>query len=86
VFAVALNASITTLAFSNVPASGTAYGCTLEFTADGSQRTIAWGAAVKWPGGVAPTLTSTSGKLDRMVLTTRDGGTTWLAANAGQDY
>jgi hypothetical protein len=86
VFAVALNANITTLAFSNVPASGTAYGCTVEFTADGSQRTITWGAAVKWPGGTAPTLTATNGKVDRVVLTTRDGGTTWYAANAGQNY
>ena len=86
VFAIALNANITTLAFSTVPASGTAYGCTLEFTADGTQRTITWGAAVKWPGGTAPTMTATNGKVDRVVLTTRDGGTTWYAASAGQNY
>ncbi len=86
VFAVALNASITTLAFSNVPATGTAYGCTLELIADGTPRTITWGSSVKWPGGTAPTLTSTNGKVDRVVLTTHDGGTTWYATNAGQNY
>jgi hypothetical protein len=86
VFAVALNANITTFQFSNVPTSGTAYGCTVEFTADGSQRAIAWGAAVKWPGGTAPTMTATHGTVDRVVLTTRDGGTTWYAAVAGQNY
>lgn len=86
VFAVALNANITTLAFSNVPATGTAYGCTLELIADGTPRTITWGSSVKWPGGTAPTLTATNGKVDRVVLTTHNGGTTWYAANAGQNY
>ncbi|MCU0842705.1 MAG: hypothetical protein MUC79_13440 [Thiobacillaceae bacterium] len=86
VFTVALNANITTLNFSNVPVSGTAYGCTVEFTADGTQRTITWGSSVKWPGGWAPTPTATNGKVDRVVLTTHNGGTTWYAANAGQNY
>ena len=86
VFAVALNANITTLAFSNVPASGTGYGLTLALTADGTGRTITWGAAVKWAGGSAPTLTSTNGKVDLVILTTWDGGTTWYAALAGQNY
>lgn len=85
VFAVSLNANITTLSFSNVPASGTAYGLTLAFTADGTARTVTWGASVKWPGGTAPTLTSTSGKVDTFVLTTWDGGTTWYAFTGGQN-
>lgn len=85
VFAVSLNANITTLSFSNVPTTGTAYALTLSFTADGTARTVAWGAAVKWPGGTAPTLTSTNGKVDTFVLTTWDGGTTWYAFVAGQN-
>ena len=85
VFAVSLNANITTLSFTNVPATGTAFGLTLLFTADGTQRTITWGAAVKWPGGTGPTMTATSGKVDTMVLLTHDGGTTWYAYNAGQN-
>lgn len=84
VFAVSLNANITTLSFTNVPASGTAYGLTLSLTADGTARTVTWGSAVKWPGGTAPTLTSTSTKVDTFVLTTWDGGTTWYAFTAGQ--
>lgn len=84
VFAVSLNANITTLSFSNVPASGTAYAVTLAFTADGTARTITWGTSVKWAGGTAPTLTSTSGKVDVFVLTTWDGGTTWYAFTGGQ--
>jgi hypothetical protein len=86
VFVVALNANITTLSFSNVPATGTAVGITLELVADGTQRTITWGSAVKWPGGTAPTPTATNGKVDRVVLTTHNGGTTWYASTAGQNY
>jgi hypothetical protein len=85
VFAVSLNANITTLSFTNVPSTGTAYGLTLALTADGTARTVTWGSAVKWPGGTAPTLTSTSGKVDTVVLYTHDGGTTWYAFTAGQN-
>lgn len=85
VFAVSLNANITTLTFTNVPASGTAYGLTLAFTADGTARTITWPASVKWPGGTAPTLTSTLNKVDTFVLNTWDGGTTWYAFVGGQN-
>lgn len=85
VFAVSLNANITTLTFSNVPASGKAYSLTLSLTADGTARTVTWGSAVKWPGGTAPTLTSTNGKVDTFVMFTHDGGTTWYAFNAGQN-
>lgn len=85
VFAVALNANITTLSFSNVPTTGTAYALTLSFTADGTARTVTWGASVKWPSGTAPTLTSTNTKVDTFVLTTWDAGTTWYAFTAGQN-
>jgi hypothetical protein len=85
VFAVSLNANITSITFSNVPTTGTAYALTLSFTADGTARTVTWGASVKWPGGTAPTLTSTSGKVDTFVLTTWDGGTTWYGFVAGQN-
>lgn len=85
VFAVSLNANITTLSFSNIPSSGTAYSLTLAFTADGTARTISWPGAVKWPSATAPTLTSTNGKVDTFVLTTYDGGTTWYAFVAGQN-
>lgn len=85
VFNVALNANITTLSFTNVPSSGTAFALTLLLTADGTARTVTWGASVKWPGGTAPTLTSTNGKVDTFVLFTHDGGTNWLAFTGGQN-
>jgi hypothetical protein len=85
VFEVSLNANVTTLTISNPPASGTAGSFTLKLQADGTARTITWGAAVKWPGGTAPTLTSTNNKVDVLVFVTMDAGTTWYGFVAGQN-
>ena len=86
VFAVSLNAAITTLTISNIPTTGNAFGITLAFTMDGTARAVTWGAAIKWSGGTAPTLTSTNAKVDIFVLTTWDGGTTWYAMTGGQNF
>lgn len=85
VFEVALNANVTTFTISNPPASGTAGSLTLKLTADGTARTITWGASVKWPGGTAPTLTSTNNKVDVLVFVTMDAGTTYYGFVAGQN-
>jgi len=69
-----------TFAFSNVPSGGVFV--LLEITNGGSQ-TINWPASVQWPGGSAPTLT-TSG-VDVISLYTRDGGTTWRATLAQEN-
>lgn len=86
VFGVSLNANITTLTIQNPSASGTACSFTLALTADGTLRSVTWGASVKWAGGVAPTLTSTNGKVDIFVFTTWDAGTTWYGFTAGQNF
>ena len=87
-FAVSLNAAITSFTVSNIPTSGSYYEFNLEFTADGTARSVTWtfsSVAVKWPGGTAPTLTSSSGKKDTFVFYTYDAGTTWLGFVAGQN-
>lgn len=69
---VALNANITSITVSNNVASSTRVQAhTVEFTADGTARTITWPSGngtstllFKWPGGTAPTPTSTNGKRD----------------------
>jgi len=86
VFAVSLNAAITSITFSNIPTTGTAYGLTLALSMNGTAYAITWPAAVKWPSGTAPTLTSTNAKVDIFVLTTWDGGTTWYAMVGGQNF
>jgi hypothetical protein len=85
IFNVALNANVTTLSITNVTASA-AVSFTLILTADGTPRTITWPGSILWPGGTAPTLTSTNGKRDMIVFVTTDTGTTWLATVAGQNF
>ena len=62
-----------TLAFTNVPVSGTTL-VVLRLT-NGGTAAVTWPAAIVWAGNKAPTLTA-SGK-DMIVLITDDGGTTW---------
>jgi hypothetical protein len=62
-----------TWTFTNVPSSR-AFSLLLELT-NGGTGTQTWPAAVKWPGGTAPTLT-TSG-VDVLGFITDDGGTNW---------
>jgi hypothetical protein len=47
-------------------------------------RTATWPAAVKWPAGTAPTITSTASKSDKYIFTA--DGTNWIGSNAGQNY
>ena len=86
VFRAALNANITTLTISNPSGTGNACSFTLIFNADGTARTVTWPAAVKWPGGTAPTLTSTSSRSDVFVFYTNTAGTTWYAMTAAQNF
>lgn len=77
-----LTENITTLTFSNVPASGVLAQLELEITQDaGTARTITWPASVQWPGGTAPDL-STLSSVHLIHLRSRDGGTTWLGTFA----
>lgn len=81
-FAVTLTAS-STLAFVNPPMAGKLATLLLLATQDGTGgRTIAWPAAVKWPGGVAPTADTAAGRVNIYSLFTLDGGVTWHAALA----
>jgi len=86
VFRVSRNAIISTITISNPPASGNAGSFTLIFDANGTSYAITWPAAVKWPAGVAPTITTTSGRSDLFVFYTNNAGTTWYAMTSGQDF
>jgi hypothetical protein len=65
-----------TFTFSNVP-SNVAYSFVLEITH--TSGNITWPASVKWPGDVAPTLTT--GNTHMFVFITKNGGTRWRAAS-----
>lgn len=74
-----VSGDITSISFTNVPASGDAAYLELELT-DGGAHTITWPASVKWDGGSDPVLQSSG--VDILVLRTRDGGTTWRGMHA----
>ena len=59
---LAMTANVTSMTFSN-PVDGAKYILMIKQDATGS-RTIAWPATVRWPGGTAPTLTTTANKTD----------------------
>lgn len=78
-FQVALTENITAITLNNPPSSGNYGEIVIEFTQDTTARTVAgWPAGVLWAGGVAYTASTASGAIDKVVLSTRDGGTTWL--------
>jgi hypothetical protein len=64
----------TTFTLSNVPASGTGITFSLELTNAGAHTVNLWAGVVK-TGGTAVTFTA-AGR-DRLIFSTRDGGTTW---------
>jgi hypothetical protein len=78
-FTLAPTANVTTLAFSNLPGSGHGASLMIRFTQDSSPRTVAWPASFKWAGGVAPAVSTASGVVDLLAITTFDNGTTWNA-------
>jgi hypothetical protein len=64
----------TTFTVSNVPASGTSAAFILDLT-NGGSASITWFTNTRWPGGIAPIL-STSGR-DILGFFTYDGGANW---------
>jgi hypothetical protein len=76
-----------TFSFTNPPASGTSCFVTLILTQDGTGgREATWPAAVRWSGGVEPTLSAGAGDVDIITFTTVDGGTIWHGFLSGNDF
>lgn len=89
VFQVVLSAAVTSITINNIPdntSTSNAVGFTIIFTADGTARTITWPGSVKWPGGTAPTMTSTNNKKDIISFISDDAGTTWYGFVGGQNF
>jgi hypothetical protein len=86
VHVITLTASNTTISFTGATA-GVACSISLYVRQDATGgRVITWPASVKWPMGIAPTLSTGANKIDLIALETIDGGTTWFGALAGADY
>jgi hypothetical protein len=81
-FTHTMTANITTLAFSNLPGSGKSATLMLKIVQDSTPRTLAWPASFKWAGGAAPSISTASGAVDVLAMTTFDNGTTWAVTLA----
>jgi hypothetical protein len=58
--------------------SGLLAGMVLELAQDATGgRLVSWPAAVAWPGGTTPTLSTGAAAVDIFTFFSRDGGTTW---------
>jgi hypothetical protein len=81
---VTLNANVTTITIANAPA-GFASAFTVEFTADGTARSVTMAGNVTALNGPY-TPSSTNGARDLLNFVTLDGGTTWLMSIVAQNY
>jgi hypothetical protein len=91
VFRTKITTACTGLNVTNVPDNGNAnaVGFSLLFVGDGTPRSMTWNigsTAAAWAGGIAPTYTSTSNKIDVYSFLSRDGGSTWLGFVGGQNF
>lgn len=84
IFQIKPNGNVS-IAFSNVPASGTFVGVLLRHEADGAARTYTFNNT-KWAYGDPPIFTAALGKYDIVSLFTYNGGATWFAQILGQNY
>jgi len=63
------------------PASGAYRSMLILLFQDATgSRTVTWPASVKWGTAGAPTLSTGAGKMDKILLDTVDGGTTWYGS------
>jgi hypothetical protein len=82
---VSLTANVTTIAFSNVPASGRA-AMAIWLKQDGTGgRTVAWPASFDWGDPGAPTMPSSANAEMIVGIMTRNGGTEWKAVVGWSD-
>lgn len=78
-FTLAPTANVTGWGFTNVPP---ACSVLVRFTQHSTARTVAWAASFRWVGGNDGVVSTASGAIDMLALTTFDGGATWLATLA----
>jgi hypothetical protein len=83
---MSLTGNVAAFAVTSWPAAGTLGRLALEISNTGAFGISAWPAGTTWAGGVAPVITSGAGKVDIVILTTFDGGTTIRGSVVGQNY
>jgi hypothetical protein len=81
-FTLALAGNVSGFTFSNLPGAGKGASLMVRITQDATARTVAWPASFKWAGGTAGAVSTASGAVDVLAITTFDNGTTWDATLA----
>jgi hypothetical protein len=80
-----LSANVTSIAFTNPPASGKFLRVPFNISSTGSFSMTGWPGTTIWSGGNPPTITSGSGKKDTILLTSSDGGSNFRGYVVGQN-
>lgn len=78
-FTLDLAGNVSGLTFSNLPGAGKGASLMIRITQDATARTVAWPASFKWAAGIAGAVSTGSGAVDILAITTFDNGTTWDA-------
>lgn len=81
-FTHALDENVTSWSITNLPGSGKGATKMIRFTQDSTPRTVAWPASFRWAGGTPGVISTGSGAIDTLAITTFDNGTTWIATLA----
>ena len=81
-FVLHLSGNVSSITLLNLPSSGKALSLAIQIQQDSTARTVAWPASFKWATGVAPSVSTGSGAIDMLAITTFDQGATWLATLA----
>jgi hypothetical protein len=68
-----------------LPANSRAVSITLVMTSNGSYS-VAWPTNTKWASGTIPTMSTTSGRIDVVTLSTTNNGLSWLGFVGGLDF
>jgi hypothetical protein len=75
----------TTLTFINTPPPNQQFIAYIYVTNNGGTVTT-WPTGTSWASGLAPTMTATVGRTDIITMLTINGGVTWYATVAGQNF
>lgn len=79
-FTLALTANVTSITFSNLPASGKGASLMLRITQDPTTaRTVAWPASFRWDSTGSVPVSSALSAVDVLAITSFDQGTKWDA-------
>lgn len=84
---ITLDMNVTKVSFTNLPPAGTSASYMLEIIqGTGAPWSITWPASIKTPGGESVALQAAINEYDLLVLTTRNGGTSYSLMLAGAAF